>query len=147
MAESGGPRVLVCRSVGRYIRSVRWSGLRCPGENRARRESGAPDVMHRPLVEWSMASAIGQGMSWFAGFVYAEWYSRVRLGTDGYGRIRLGSVRVGYVRWQRCPGAQSEAPDAEPSPMSKADHGAPIRRRTIRDFWVWRRSEPEILSE
>ena len=74
MAGSRGPRVLVCPSVGRYIRPVRWSGLRCPGENRARRESGATDVTHRPLVSWSMALTIGQGTSWVAGFVYINWY-------------------------------------------------------------------------
>ena len=88
MAGFTGPRVLVCRSVGKYIRPVRWSGLRCPGENRMRRESGVPNVTYRPLVSWSMASAIGQGTSWFTGFVYAGWYSWTRLGTDetvGYG--------------------------------------------------------------
>ena len=69
----------VGRSVGRYLRPVRRLGLRCPGENRVRRESGVPDVTHRPLVPWPMATAIGQGMSWFAGLVCAiRW---VQMGT------------------------------------------------------------------
>ena len=61
--------------VGRYIRRVRRLGLRCPGENRVRRESGVADFTHHPLAPWSMALAIGQGTSWFAGFVYAGWYN------------------------------------------------------------------------
>ena len=98
MAGSRGPRVLVCRSVGRCIRPVRRLSSRCPGENRVRRESGVPDVTHRPLVPWPMASAIGQGTSWFVGLVYA-----VLMGTDGYDRKRIGSVQYGWVRlgWVR----------------------------------------------
>ena len=72
-------------SVGRYVCPGRRLGSRCPGENRVRRESGVPDVTHRPLVQWPMTSAIGQGTSWFAGRVYA-----IRMGTDRYGRKRLG---------------------------------------------------------
>ena len=37
-------------SVGRYVCPVRKLGLLCPGENRVRRESGVPDLTHRPLV-------------------------------------------------------------------------------------------------
>ena len=44
-------------SVGPYIRPVRWSGIRCPGEYRVRRESGASDVTDRPLFSLSIASA------------------------------------------------------------------------------------------
>ena len=98
MERSTRPKVLVCRSVGRYIRPVRWSGLRCPGENRVRREPGVPDITHRPLFPWPMASAIGQGTSWFAGFVYTDWYVWIWLCADGYGGIRLGLVRYGWVR-------------------------------------------------
>ena len=58
-----------------------------------RRESGVPDVTHRPLVPWPMALAIGQRTSWFAGLVYA-----IRIGTDWYGRKRLGSVWCVWVR-------------------------------------------------
>ena len=71
MAGSRGSRVLVCRSLGWYIRPVRRLGLRRPGENRVRRESGVPDFTHHPLAPWSMTSAIGQGTSWLAGFLYA----------------------------------------------------------------------------
>ena len=80
-------------SVGWYVCPGRRLGSRCPGENRVRRESGVPDVTHRPLVPWPMASAIGQGTSWFAGLVYA-----IRMGTDRYGRKRLGSVLCVWVR-------------------------------------------------
>ena len=80
-------------SVGRYVCPGRRLVSRCPGENRVRRESGVPDVTHRSLVPWPMASAIGQGTSWFAGLVYAN-----RIGTDWYGRKRSGSVWSVWVR-------------------------------------------------
>ena len=60
------------------------------GENRVKRESGVPDVTHRPLVPWPMASAIGQETSWFAGLVCA-----VRLGSIWCGLVRLGTVGFG----------------------------------------------------
>ena len=64
-------------SVGRYVCPGRRLGSLGPGENRARRESGLPDVTHRPLAPWPMALAIGQRTSWFAGLVYA-----IQIGTD-----------------------------------------------------------------
>ena len=76
-------------SVGRYVCPGRRLGSRGPGENRARRESGVPDVTHRPLAPWPMALAIGQRTSWFAGLVYA-----IRIGTDWYGRKRRGRGAV-----------------------------------------------------
>ena len=89
----------VGRSVGRSICLVRWSGLHCPDEIRARRESDAPDVTHRPLVSWAMALAIGQGTSWFAGFAYTDWYVCICF---RYGWVRWDTVMFGWVRLDWC---------------------------------------------
>ena len=92
-------------SVGQYVCPVRRLGSRCPGENRVRRESGVPDITHRPLVSWQMAFAIGQKTSWFGGLIYA-----IRIGTDWYSRNRptmgepIGQRSMRLNQDKRCRG-------------------------------------------
>ena len=85
MTGSRGPRVLVCRSVGIF---VRWDGQVYV----APMTTGCGVNQACPMSRTAPSSP-GQGTSWFAGFIYMDWYVWIRLGTDGYGGIRLGLVR------------------------------------------------------
>ena len=107
-------------SVDRYIRPVRWLGLRCPGERRVRQESSVPNVTHHPLAPCSMASVIGEAKIWIT-----------ELGTDGYGGIRLGLVRYGWdmvrfgcVRYQLLP--RGDHGGTYRSTLNAAETGQPV---------------------